>query len=94
MADEAIKKRVSRAKQSALDVLERAKYDVIPSDNRIFCLIASRDKEVRWIKVVVDECTEFEISCVRDFKTPFSTCTKEVWVKKSDDAGFEIMEIR
>ena len=94
MAPAAIKKRINRAKQAAWKALKDVKYDIIPSDNNIFCLVAARNKEIRLIKVVIAACTPREIQAIREFQAPTSTCTKEIWTRRPDNSGFDTMIIQ
>jgi hypothetical protein len=90
MTDEAIKKRQSRAKEAATEILRKAGYCIIPSDNSNFCVIGTRQTEVRMIKVVIDEITENDIRTIREVRLPGMPCIKEIWCRKGDD--FEIRE--
>ena len=90
MSDEAIKKRLERAKGSALKMLESTGYDTILSDNKRACLVAFRSTETRIIRVVIDKITEFDISSMRDLRTHPGICKKEIWCRKG--AEFEIRE--
>ncbi len=90
----AVKKRIGRAKQAAFKALRDVQYDVIPSDNRIFCLVASRDKEIRLIRVVIDECSPRDIESIREFRAPSAACTKEVWIRRPDNSGFDTVIVQ
>ena len=90
MSDEAIKKRLARAKSQAIDHFLRTGYQIIRSDNGIFCFIASRRRELRCIRVVVDKITDQDVRLAREFPAPDS-CSREIFCQKA--GAFEIMEV-
>lgn len=92
MPEEAIIKRLNRAKIAAIRVLKSADFKIIPSDNSNFCILGIRKKEIRMIRVVVDEITENDIKIVKDFDPP-GVCTKEIWCRRGNDKKFEKREI-
>ena len=94
MADEAVIKRLNRAKGAAISVLKDAKFRIIPSDNSEFCILGVRKKEIRLIRVVVDEITAQDIKIVEDFDSlPAGICTKEIWCREEGQKKFNIKEI-
>ncbi len=92
MNDFAIKKRLTRAKEKAKIDLAKNGYKIILSDNKIFCFLAVRKKEIRMVKVVVDDISEEEIRIIREFESPVN-CTKEIWYRAPHQKDFEIREI-
>jgi len=90
MTDVAVKKRLARAKAQAIDHFLRTGYSIIRSDNGIFCFIASRRRELRCIRVVVDRITDQDMRLAKEFPAPAS-CSREIFCQKPD--GFEIQEI-
>jgi hypothetical protein len=92
MAEESIKKRLRKAKTKAAAVLEDSKFKIIPSDNSIFCILAVRKKEIRLIRVVVDEISNTDVDLVRNFDHP-EICTKEIWCRKYKCRKFEVREV-
>lgn len=91
MPDEAIKKRLDRAKSSAIKMLESTGYDTVISDNKKACLIAFRSTETRIVRVVIEKPTQPEIEAMRNLKAHPGTCKKEIWFRNS--SGFKIIEI-
>ena len=92
MGDPAIKKRLARAKEAAIDNLLKNGHKIIPSDNSIFCILGVRKKEIRMIRVVVDKIKDEDIKIVQAFEPP-GICTKEIWCRKGGQKDFEITEI-
>lgn len=92
MSDEAIKQRLKRAKKSAIKTLISAGYKVILSDNSNFCIIGTRKKETRIVRVVIDRITDEDFKLTKDFDFP-KACTKEIWCKKLNEKTFKITEI-
>jgi len=66
MSEETIKRRVADAKESAKEKYRGLKFDIINSDNEVFCFIASKAGiyEAK-IRVVVDKISEEDISIVK-----------------------------
>jgi hypothetical protein len=91
MPQEAIKKRLERAKTSATRILENAGYDIILSDNKKACLVGLRRTETRVIRVVIDQITDEDVRIIKNLKAPHDACQKEIWCRKG--ARFEILEI-
>lgn len=92
MSEENIKKRQARAKIRAVDILRRAGYEIIRSDNEKVCVIGSRDAEVRIIRICVGKVTEHDIEVVRDLRFPrISQACREAWC--FDGKDFVIKEI-
>lgn len=92
MAEEAIKQKLYRAKKRISDILERSGYTVMVLDNHIFHLEAIREKEIRKIRVAIDEIRKEDEDLVRNCELPI-ICTKEIWCKKSGGRHFEIKKI-
>jgi len=95
MAEEAVIKRLNKAKNVAMQSLkdnQDKRHRIVPSDNSEFCFLAVRKKEIRMIRVVVDEITANDIKIVREFDPP-GICTKEIWCRKKGEKKFEIREI-
>jgi len=92
MAEEAVIKRLNRAKNAAILALKNADFKIIPSDNSDFCILGVRKKEIRMIRVVVDEITTNDIKIVSEFDPP-GICTKEIWCRKGKQKRFEKREI-
>jgi len=92
MADETIKRRLRRAKEKAVNDLEKTGYKIVPSDNSAFCILGVRRLELRMIRVVIDEITRKDIELVEGFHPP-GTCSKEIWCKVEGQRNFIIKEV-
>ena len=93
MSDEAIIKRLNRAKSAAISILTEAEFKIIPLDNKDFCILGVRKKEIRMIRVVIDEITANDIKIIKDFDVPPGICTKEIWCREEGKRKFEMKEI-
>ena len=81
MSDEAIKRRISDAKHRAKIRCMGMGYDIINSDNEIFCFIASRAGIYeRKIRVVVDSISERDKQLIQDMRI-LQSQTKEIWCR-------------
>jgi len=58
----------------------------------IFHIEAIREKEIRKIRITVDDISPTDIKKVNDFKLP-QVCTKEIWCKKSSRREFNKMDV-
>ena len=95
MAEEAVIKRLNKAKNVAMQSLkdnQDKRHRIVPSDNSEFCFLAVRKKEIRMIRVVVDEITADDIKIVESFDPP-GICTKEIWCRMEGRKDFEKREI-
>ena len=94
MSDFAIKQRLNRAIKSAIKLLDQppGSYEIILLNNHVFHIEAIRKKEIRKIRVVLDEITEEDEKMVREFSLP-EICTKEIWVKREGGRDFMIKVI-
>ena len=90
MPEEAVKKRLERAKKRAIEYFSKTGYKIVDSNNKTFCFIATRRREVRFIRVVIDRIVEVDIQSAKEISLPDS-CTREIFCQKKND--FEIMEI-
>ena len=89
MPDIAIKRRVADAKSRAKSKCRDMDYDIINSDNEIFCFIASRAGIYeRKIRVVVDGITQRDIDLIKRFRIP-SNQTKEIWCRPYKSSHWE-----
>ncbi len=87
------KKRLARAIKRATDVLERSDYRVtILGQDRVFSLEATRRREIRKIRVVLDSVLEKDIEEIRSCQFP-DVCTKEIWCKRPHEPFFLIKEL-
>jgi len=97
MSEEAAVKRLNRAKSAAISILKSAypedELKIIPSDNKYFCFLGVRKKEIRMIRIVVDEITANDIKIIKDFAVPSGVCIKEIWCRGEGEKKFEMKEI-
>ena len=91
MPQEPIKKRLCRAKAKAIALLQSAGYKVVRSDNETFCVIATRKREVRFIRVVVDRVSERDRQLVQGIDLPCASCSREIYCLKG--SAFSIEEL-
>ncbi len=89
MPQEPIKKRLCRAKAKAIRLLKSAGYKVVRSDNETFCVIATRRREVRFIRVVVDEVTGWDRKVVMSVDLPLENCSREIYCLRNADFVIE-----
>jgi hypothetical protein len=94
MSQEPIKKRVCRAKAKAIKLLKSAGYKVVRSDNETFCVIATRRREVRFIRVVIDSITASDRRIVSSIDLPSSNCSREIYCLRDSDFIIEEIETR
>jgi len=90
MGDEAVKRRLIRAKKMAESILRKSGYEIIPSTNKNFCLVGTRRAEVRMIRIVIDQINDNDKKAIEAFNLP-GNCTREIWCKRG--SKFEIVEI-
>jgi len=93
MSDAAEKKRLARAVRRAADVLVNSNYDVTFLQGEVFNIEAVRKREIRKIRIVLDEVEKTDEQKIRAFKLP-DVCTKEIWCKRANHPAFFIKEIR
>jgi hypothetical protein len=92
MSEEAIKRRQSRAKLKAIDILRQAGYDIIRSDNETVCVIGARNAELRVVRICVGTVTERDIKVIRTMRfLRDSHVSREAWC--FDGKDFTIQEI-
>lgn len=92
MSDEAVKKRMARAKQRAHVDLISLGYEVIPSDNRPVCLVAYRGNEVRLIRICLDQASSGDEKRLKQYSAS-SVISRELWIRKSGEERFAITRI-
>ena len=92
MPKNAIKQRRIRAKERAAEILIRAGYKIIPSDNSLVCLFAVRKTEWRAVRIALDEITKKDELLIREIPAPVN-CSREIWLKRLNVKDFEIREI-
>ena len=87
MSEEAIKRRIRYAKESAKKELKQLHHTITNSDNEIICFTATFGSFLeRKIRVIVDKITDNDIELIKKYNI-ISNQTKEIWCKKED--GFE-----
>jgi len=92
MPDEAIKRRIREAKKRAIQQLIDTDYDIIPSTNQNICVVATRNTETRYIRIVVDEIKAEDIELIKKIRSP-QTCSKEIWCSPFKGQKFKILTI-
>jgi hypothetical protein len=93
MSDQAIKKRLSRARSAAAENLRRAGYGIISTDGGPFSLIAVRYSEARFIRVVIDRPNVADLKACGAMKVP-AGCIREIWEADSVERGIQNFEIK
>ena len=94
MAKEAIKKRMKRAIQAAIDILSypEGNHDsVCKLESREFDIEAVRQREIRMIRIALDEIKKEDEDQVRNVALP-PNCTKEIWCR-SMNGNFRIRKV-
>jgi hypothetical protein len=94
MSEEALKQRLSRAIKAAKKCLDHPKgtCEVVILGNGAFHLEAIREKEIRKIRIVLDQISIGDENELHKLRLP-SICTKEIWCKKQGIRGFDRKEI-
>lgn len=95
MTEVAFKRRFKRAVKSAIKCLDhpRGSYQITLLNNGPFHIEGVREKEIRKIRVVLDEIRHSDITAVTAQKLP-RVCTKEIWCKRQSSQGFVVREIQ
>ena len=91
---ESFKQRHKRAVNRAIFLLERppAGYRIISLNHHIFHIEAVREKEIRKIRIVLDQVLPEDVRMVSEFKFP-DVVTKEIWCKGFKSPQFDMKEI-
>lgn len=84
--------RFYKAKRRARDVLAASGLQVRSLAGDPFDLEASQSYVIRKIKICLDSITKDDRSAVDRIIVP-GLCRKEIWLKKSDAPGFQIVEL-
>ncbi len=91
MSDEAIKKRLADAKESAKIKCQELGYEITNSDNYIFCFTASRAGIYeRKIRVVIDEATKEDLGLILNARIMINQ-TKEIWCRQFGSRQWRII---
>ena len=86
-----IKERIAYAKGVAKRKFKEIGYDIMNSDNEIFCFSASiAGIHERKVRVVVDRIAKEDIILIKKFHI-LSNQTKEVWCKSFKSRDWEIL---
>lgn len=93
MADYYQNRRLARAINRAADILVVSNYCVTFLQGEVFNLEATREREIRKIRVVIDTITRDDELKVKALKLP-AVCIKEIWCKRFDDSVFLVKEIK
>lgn len=94
MTQSEIKQRHKRAVNRAISILEKppTSYQIIPLNHHTFHIEAVREREIRSIRIVLDQILPEDEKLVRGFKFP-PVVTKEIWCKKLGSQQFDTKEI-
>lgn len=92
MADYYRNRRLARAIKRAAEILAGSNYCVTLVQGGLFNLEATREREIRKIRVVIDSISRDDELKVRSLKLP-GVCIKEIWCKKWNQSLFLIKEI-
>lgn len=66
---------------------------ILPHDP-VFDVEASRNSEIRKIRIALDEITPEDKKAVESVRIPDPPeCVKEIWVQKYGEKGFEVEEV-
>ena len=95
MVEEAVKRELNRAVRSAIKILERPQgsYTITVLDGNPFHIESIGRKEVKRIRIVLNEIAKDDIKIVRKFQLPDVIFTKVIWCKKSGKLNFIEREI-
>ena len=87
------KQKLYRVKRRAIQILRLSGYRVIPlPDDPVFDLEASRESEIRKLKLLVRGATSAEVKKVSEVRLP-NSCRKEIWTKLPNRQEFDITAI-
>jgi len=93
MPEQAIKRRMSRAKQKAEKDLQRLGFKTVPSNNKPVCLVAiNRDGvqvDVRIIRICLDEIKPIDKKSL----SGYDGLHRELWIRKEGSENFEIHKV-
>lgn len=93
MSDEAVKRRVAHAKESAKQKCRDLGYDIINSDNEIFCFIATRAGIYeRKIRIVTDKIKKEDVDLIKRMKI-LPSQTKEIWCRPYGSRDWKTVEL-
>jgi len=91
MPDESIKQKARRAKKAAIEKCEEMGYKIITSDNSLFCFVATRETDMRMVRVSIMDIGDKDIQKLREIDSP-AQCVAEIWHRR-DDGRFEIRKV-
>ena len=87
------KNRFYKARKRAMQILEWSGYRVIAQYDGIFDIEATRELELRKIKICIDPISKTDMDQLKKIVLP-QVCKKEIWIKKINSPDFEIIEIK
>ena len=96
MSEEAVKQRLYRAINSAINLLDRPEgtYRIIRLDGNPFHIEALRPKEIRKIRIVLDEIQSGDMNMVSNYDKMPDIITREIWCKRFKHGDFEVREVK
>jgi len=92
MTEGADRQRFYRARKYARGILVRSHYTVNYLDDPVFHIEATREKEIRKIRIVFDEMKEEDLERVQNYELP-SICTKEIWMRRQGERKFIVKSL-
>ena len=92
MTGKDVKRRIRRATKTVSGILEAADYKVRILDGKPFHIEAIRNREIRNIRITIDEILAEEERLVSEFDLP-DNCSKEIWCREESKRGFNILKI-
>jgi len=92
MGDKDVTRRINRATASAITVLKRAKFKIRLLDGKPFHIEAIRKREIRNIRITIDEILKEEERLVANYELP-DNCSKEIWCRKENKKDFNVLTI-
>jgi len=95
MSEEAVKRELNSAVKSAIKILDRPKGSrkITILDGNPFHIEDMRKKEVRRIRIVLNEIKEDDIKIVENIQVPDVIFTKVIWCKRPGKLNFIEKEI-
>jgi len=100
MSEEAIKKKLNKAKNAVCRILKSADYSFEKTSNNIYCIDAARDTEYRKIAIGIAEiknCLWFktQVKQLAEYPNPAPEVTsKEVWIREGGEHDFRVYYLK
>jgi hypothetical protein len=88
MGDDAIKKRMARAKRRAVEDLRSFGYQVVVSDNSPVCLMAYNESSVKIIRICLDKPLPVDRKSIGDLLAS-PLISRELWIRQAGEERFD-----